>query len=39
MGPFQRRGTEAPMDFSYDSNERDVYAPDSPFRPVWGSGV
>ncbi|KAF8609369.1 hypothetical protein BDV93DRAFT_484900 [Ceratobasidium sp. AG-I] len=38
MGPFQRRGTEAPMDFAYDSNERDVYAPDSPFRPAWASG-
>lgn len=39
MRPFQRRSKEAPMDYTYDSVDRDVYAPDSPFRPTWASST
>ncbi|CAE6406832.1 unnamed protein product [Rhizoctonia solani] len=29
--PFERRSKEAPMDYTYDSADRNVYAPGSPF--------
>ncbi|QRV76724.1 arsenite-transporting ATPase [Ceratobasidium sp. AG-Ba] len=34
-----QRGTEAPMDFTWEKKERDVYAQNSPFRVAlgWGS--
>ncbi|CAE6456576.1 unnamed protein product [Rhizoctonia solani] len=35
--PFERRSREAPMDYTYDSADRNVYAPGSPFVTSAGS--
>ncbi|CAE7212568.1 unnamed protein product [Rhizoctonia solani] len=36
--PFERRSKEAPMDYTYDSADRNVYAPGSPFVTSAASG-
>ncbi|CAE6431503.1 unnamed protein product [Rhizoctonia solani] len=36
--PFERRSKEAPMDYTYDSADRNVFAPGSPFVTSAASG-